>query len=292
MKKNLLFYTIMTVAIATTSCTNGLLTDLPSAEDPIKIVASISSQTRAPQLTNDGKGSFSKGDKMTLFLSEKDGNKQSVDFEYGTGILTWGSLGLSGSGEQITLAACYPQQKTIQDGTFEFSPLTASEKDLLLAPAQNVTAGTTNTVFLTFNHAMHRLDLTFTPGNSYTSEDLKDLTIALNAKTTCVVDGVQGKIKEVKDSKGEYTANDTQTTFYLVPQNTSDITLSISIGNNNKSLTLDKLLEQLDSHQNTLEGGKRSSLTLKVSREGITIEGGSINAWGNQVTADGEVVIG
>ena len=143
------------------------------------------------------------------------------------------------------------------------------------------------------------MDLTFTAGNSYTDEDLKELSVALNAKTTCVVDGVQGKITQVKEATGEYTANDTQASckrhpsfFYLVPQKTSDVTLTIAIGSDQKSLTLDKLLEQLESPQSVLEGGKRCRLTLKVSREGITVEGGSITAWGDQVTADGEVVIG
>ena len=101
-----------------------------------------------------------------------------------------------------------------------------------------------------------------------------------------------GKITQVKDATGEYTANDTQASFYLVPQNTSDVTLTIAIGSDQKSLTLNKLLEQLESPQSVLEGGKRCRLTLKVSREGITVEGGSITAWGDQVTADGEVVIG
>lgn len=289
MKKKV-FYVTMAAIFAATSCTNELPNEQPT--DVINIVASISSQTRAPQLTNDGSGSFSQGDKMSLFLKETDGECHTVDFEYGSGILTWSSLGLSGSNAQISLAACYPQQKDIQDGTFEFNPLTASEKDLLLAPAQSVTAGTSETVHLTFNHALHRLDLTFTAGNSYTDEDLKGLSVALNARTTCVVDGVQGKITQVKEATGEYTANDTQASFYLVPQNTSDVTLTIAIGSDQKSLTLDKLLEQLESPQSVLEGGKRCRLTLKVSREGITVEGGSITAWGDQVTADGEVVIG
>ena len=136
MKKKV-FYVTMAAIFAATSCTNELPNEQPT--DVINIVASISSQTRAPQLTNDGSGSFSQGDKMSLFLKETDGESHTVDFEYGSGILTWGSLGLSGSNAQISLAACYPQQKDIQDGTFEFNPLTASEKDLLLAPAQSVT---------------------------------------------------------------------------------------------------------------------------------------------------------
>ena len=120
MKKKV-FYVTMAAIFAATSCTNELPNEQPA--DVINIVASISSQTRAPQLTNDGSGSFSQGDKMSLFLKETDGESHTVDFEYGSGILTWGSLGLSGSNAQISLAACYPQQKDIQDGTFEFNPL-------------------------------------------------------------------------------------------------------------------------------------------------------------------------
>lgn len=266
--------------------------DLPTADDTINIMASIVSQIRTPQLTTDGSGSFLQGDKMTLFFSEKDINNMSVNYEYGSGILTWSSLGLSESKSQITLAACYPQQNNVQNGIFEFNSLTALEKDLLLAPARSVTAGTAETIYLDFNHALHRLDLSFSPGNSYTNEDIASLSVTLNAKTTCIVDGIQGKIKEIKNETGEYTKTGTKASFYLIPQNTSNVVLNVSIGNDKKTLTLDKLLEQLDSPQTELDGGKRCILNLKVSREGITVEGGSINAWEDQVVADGEIVLG
>lgn len=86
MKKKV-FYVTMAAIFAATSCTNELPNEQPT--DVINIVASISSQTRAPQLTNDGSGSFSQGDKMSLFLKETDGESHTVDFEYGSGILTW-----------------------------------------------------------------------------------------------------------------------------------------------------------------------------------------------------------
>lgn len=291
MKKNL-FYALMAVTLTTASCTKDASDNLLAENNTIKIVADIASQTRAPQLTADGSGTFSEGDKMSLFVAEDDMNTISVDYEYGSGILTWGSLGLSGNNAQVTLAACYPQQKEISNGVFEFNTLIAQDKDLLIAPAQSVMAGTAETVFLKFNHALHRLDLTFTSGSNYTEEELKGLSLNLTAKTTCVVDGTQGKIKEVKDETGEYTSVDMETSFYLVPQPTAGVVLNISVGSDKKSITLDKLLEQLGSPQTDLEGGKRCKLTLKVSKEGITVEGGSINGWGDQVTADGEVVIG
>ena len=53
-----------------------------------------------------------------------------------------------------------------------------------------------------------------------------------------------------------------------------------------------EMLNQLGNPQNELQSGKRISLDLKVNRSGITVEGGSIGGWENQVTVDGDVVIG
>ena len=208
---------------------------------------------------------------MSLFIADEDENRTSVNYEYGSGILTWGSLGLEGSSAKVALAACYPSQAVTRSGTFEFNPLTASEA---------------------VNHALHRLDLNFTPGNSYTDEDMKSFSIRLQAKTTCVVDMMQGKIVGVKEDTGEYVSKETAASFYLVPQATTGIVMNITVGENTKSLTLSELLDQLSASQSDLSSGKFSKLTLKVSQQGITVEGGSINAWDNQVTADGEVVIG
>lgn len=80
--------------------------------------------------------------------------------------------------------------------------------------------------------------------------------------------------------------------FYLVPQATDVISLTIGIQNESKKIALDNLFQQLGSQQTELQGGKRCSLTLKVGREGITIEGATIGAWGDQVTANDEIVIG
>lgn len=291
MKKNY-FYMLLAVSLMTTSCRNSVPEAPAAPDDAIKIVASIASRTCAPQYTDDGSGNFSQGDRMSLFIADEDENRTSVNYEYGSGILTWGSLGLEGSSAKVALAACYPSQAVTRSGTFEFNPLTASEADLLLASAQTVTAGTSEAVNLVFNHALHRLDLNFTPGNSYTDEDMKSFSIRLQAKTTCVVDMMQGKIVGVKEDTGEYVSKETAASFYLVPQATTGIVMNITVGENTKSLTLSELLDQLSASQSDLSSGKFSKLTLKVSQQGITVEGGSINAWDNQVTADGEVVIG
>ena len=80
--------------------------------------------------------------------------------------------------------------------------------------------------------------------------------------------------------------------FYLVPQATDGISFTLTLGGETKHFTLDALFKQSGNPQAALERGKPCTLTLKVGRDGITVSAGSIGAWEDQATADGEVVIG
>ncbi|WP_072545205.1 fimbrillin family protein [Mediterranea massiliensis] len=290
MRKNYL-YVLLAASLTATSCSNELPENVPASDGVIHIEANVSPQTRSPQLDSDGSGTFAKGDALSIFVAG-NGTTVTANYAYASDLLTWSQLGLPEDVKQVTFAACYPQPTTVKDGTFEFNTLTAPEKDLLLAPAQPVSVGTAETVRLTFGHALHNLNLNFVPGNGYTDSDIRSLTLACQAKTTCVVDAAQGTIQKVNEETGDYQATGNTASFYLVPQATDAISLTIGIQNESKKITLDNLLQQLGSQQTELQGGKRCSLTLKVGREGITIEGATIGAWGDQVTADGEVVIG
>lgn len=290
MKKNYL-YVLLAASLTAASCSNELPENVPASDGVIHIEANVSPQTRSPQLDSNGSGTFAKGDGLSIFVA-RNGTTVTANYAYASDLLTWSQLGFPEDVKQVTFAACYPQPTTVKDGTFEFNTLTAPEKDLLLAPAQPVSVGTAETVRLTFGHALHNLNLNFVPGNGYTDSDIRSLTLACQAKTTCVVDAAQGTIQKVNEETGDYQATGNTASFYLVPQATDAISLTIGIQNESKKITLDNLLQQLGSQQTELQGGKRCSLTLKVGREGITIEGATIGAWGDQVTADGEVVIG
>lgn len=285
-KKHLLV--CLAVAIGMVSCNN----ELQENNSFISIEATIAPQSRTPQLGTDGSGSFSEGDHMSLFVSNSDNASVMLDYEYGSGFITWNSIGFEENIPSVMVAACYPKQNNIQNGEFDFNVLTASNQDLLLAPQQTVKVGTSETVYMTFSHAMHKLDLSFTIGNGYTDKDISSLSLAVDAKTTCVVDGVKGKIKEVKNEIGQYHSTGATASFYLVPQLTSGIVLNINIDGDSKSISLNELLSQLGKPQEEIVGGKCTSLNLKINRNGISVEGGSIGGWENQVTADGEVVIG
>lgn len=290
MRKNYL-YVLLAASLTATSCSNELPENVPTSDGVIHIEANVSPQTRSPQLDSNGSGTFAKGDALSIFVAG-NGTTVTANYAYASDLLTWSQLGLPEDVKQVTFAACYPQPTTVKDGTFEFNTLTAPEKDLLLAPAQPVSVGTAETVRLTFGHALHNLNLNFVPGNGYTDSDIRSLTLACQAKTTCVVDAAQGTILKVNEETGDYQATGNTASFYLAPQATDAISLTIGIQNESKKITLDNLLQQLGSQQTELQGGKRCSLTLKVGREGITIEGATIGAWGDQVTADGEIVIG
>lgn len=314
MKKSVL-YAFITAMLTVVSCTNDIPAnvtgdtsgntsedtsegtsgsgsgDLSGNSGKISIVASVASQTRTPQLGSDGSGSFEKGDKMTLCIT---GGAAPVvtDYAYEMDFLQWPDFGLSEDVSQVTFSACYPTQKVEQDGTFEFNSFKSSYDDLLLAAAQPVEVGTSEAVSLTFRHALHRLNLEIQPGKGYTEDDLSQLSCIFSAKTTCVVDAVKGSVKEVKDEQGSLTVTAAKASFYLVPQATDGISFTLTLGGETKHFTLDALFKQSGNPQAALESGKSCTLTLKVGRDGITVSGGSIGAWEDQATADGEVVIG
>lgn len=314
MKKSVL-YAFITAMLTAVSCTNDIPAnvtgdtsentsedtsegtsgsgsgDLSGNSGKISIAASVASQTRTPQLGSDGSGSFEKGDKMTLCIT---GGAAPVvtDYAYEVDFLQWPDFGLSEDVSQVTFSACYPTQKVEQDGTFEFNSFNSSYDDLLLAAAQPVEVGTSEAVSLTFRHALHRLNLEIQPGKGYTEDDLSQLSCIFSAKTTCVVDAVKGSVKEVKDEQGSLTVTGAKASFYLVPQATDGISFTLTLGGETKHFTLDALFKQSGNPQVALESGKSCTLTLKVGRDGITVSGGSIGAWEDQATADGEVVIG
>lgn len=314
MKKSVL-YAFITAMLTAVSCTNDIPAnvtgdtsentsedtsegtsgsgsgDLSGNSGKISIVASVASQTRTPQLGSDGSGSFEKGDKMTLCIT---GGAAPVvtDYAYEVDFLQWPDFGLSEDVSQVTFSACYPTQKVEQDGTFEFNSFNSSYDDLLLAAAQPVEVGTSEAVSLTFRHALHRLNWEIQPGKGYAEDDLSQLSCIFSAKTTCVVDAVKGSVKEVKDEQGSLTVTGAKASFYLVPQATDGISFTLTLGGETKHFTLDALFKQSGNPQTALESGKSCTLTLKVGRDGITVSGGSIGAWEDQATADGEVVIG
>lgn len=288
--KRVFLYVWIAVGIMAVSCSKD--TSDNKSDGIIRIVANVAAQVRSPQLDEDGSGNFADGDMLSVFVTGSSLKPISASYEYGSDAFTWSSLRLPGEISNVTFSACYPQQKLDSDGMFEFNSFTAQYKDLLLAPAQSVKVGIDNTIYMSFRHALHCVKLTFVPGDGYTEDDLKALSLTCHAKTTCVIDAAKGAIKEVRDAADDCTLTGSAVSLYLVPQETSGVKCTIHLANESREFTLGELLEQLEKPQNQLESGKESVLTLKIGRKSITVESGAIGSWEDQVTADGEVVIG
>ena len=107
-----------------------------------------------------------------------------------------------------------------------------------------------------------------------------------------MVDAASGSIKSTKSEVASFEKEGTTASFYLVPQPTADVTLSVKINQLTKEYSLNTLLEELKMPQETLLGGKKLTLILKLCKDKITVENGTIGSWGDQATIDGEVVIG
>lgn len=290
MRKNY-FYLLFLASFLTVSCKK----DSPSGSslgNVINIEAGITGLSRVPQLDDDGSGTFSKGDVMTLFVQNGVKNVISRDYSYSVDKITWEGLGLTADLSAVTFSACYPKQTIDNDGMFEFNSLSSGDGDLLVAPAQEVKIGTLQPVRLAFVHMLHRLDFVFSPGDGYSVENINALSLSLDAKHTCVVNAAKGKLESVKNETGTYNAGGAHASFYLPPQSTSGVSIRINVAGETEETTLSDLLIKLGNKLDTIESGKCCTIKLKIGSDGITVEGGSIGAWEDQVSADGEIVIG
>lgn len=290
MKKNCFNLLLITSAFCVSCNKNENPHALP--DSLINIEAGISGFSRVPQYNDDGSGIFSNGDEMTLFIQNGVEKVISRDYSYAVDKITWESLGLTADLSAVTFSACYPKQIIDNDGMFEFNSLSSGSVDLLVAPAQEVKIGTSEPVRLAFVHMLHRLDFAFSPGSGYSAEDVNALSLSLDAKNICLVNAAKGEIESVKNVKATYNASGAHASFYLPPQSVSDVSLRINIAGETENITLNDLLIKLGCQLDTIESGKCCTIKLKIGSDGITLEGGSIGAWEEQVAADGEIVIG
>ena len=206
---------------------SGCSKENPVPEPTFEIRANIASVTKAPQLNEDGSGNFVSGDSFTV-LSHHAISQTTSTFEYqvGTTQMYWRNLQLPSYEGSVDFYACYPKQ-TLSEGSFDFDLEQAENPDLLLATISAVKIGT-ESVAMTFQHAMHRLVIHFTTDDSYVSAD--DIHTTCTAKSTCRVNLREGSIDNSASQKASFTAQGQTATFVLVPQSCADVTLTIQAG--------------------------------------------------------------
>lgn len=288
MKKNC----ILALALASVLAVSCKKSDEPviTGNDKINITTNVAAQSKSPELDADGKGNFVNGDIFNIVVSGENVTTKGIDFTVGTTSLTWSGLSLSNDVKEVYFSAYYPKHDLSNDGTFEFNIADAEYKDLLLSESQKVAVGSEAPVNLTFKHATHKLNIVYT-SDFYTADELAAIQTVCNAKNKCVVNATSGTIKEVLNDNSDFSADGASVSFLLIPQATEGVELNIKIGQLSKSYNLKDLLTQIGNPQEELIGGKKIDISLKVSKDMITVENATIGAWEDQTTASGEVVI-
>lgn len=255
-------------------------TPTPPEERRITFTTEIAA-TRAPQLEEDGSGSFTPGDTFTLYAHDDAQGAATFDYSIGATALYWRDLAFAAEGGKVHFEACYPKHE-LSDGGFDFTVTQDAAGDLLWASAPDVEVGSEQPVALTFRHAMHRLVV------KYTVEDpsVEASTIETNctAYTSCRVD-LAGQRLIQTGTKGSVSATGEQVQFLVLPQLTDEVTLEIRAGETSKSWKL----SETDFAYPELEGGKQVTVHLKIKAGEITLSGLTIEGWGDQGTIEDEI---
>lgn len=266
-------------------------TPQPDSEKKITFRTSIESEAvvsekaaRSPQLTEGGSGNFAEGDIFLLQASAPSGQTTTVEYRVGSSELYWKDILRGPEDQSIDFAACYPIQD-LQNGKFSFDLETADNRDLLWAHSKKVPLMTDSPVNLTFKHVMHRLVINY----EVVSEGLSDNSIqtVCTAKSTCEIDLASGTLDISASRKADFTEIGNKAVFLIVPQQTSDVSLRITLGQNVQEFSLDDLFSE---HKN-LEGSMQMNVNLKVKNGTVSLSGSSIAGWGNQGTVEGEIIM-
>lgn len=289
MKKAYCILALATV-FATLGCQKNEGENNPSGDNnKINIVTSIgkdavSHEVRRPQLDNDGSGNFANGDMITIHALSESGRKTTLRYGIGVSSLYWTDIDLSESDSKVHFSACYPEQNLV-NGKFTFNLETTSDKNLLWAHKQNITAQTDESVEMLFNHVMHRIIINYTTQSN--KIDLTQTQTVCTAKSTCNVDLLEKSLDNSSSQKASFTENGKNIEFIVVPQKVSDVSLHVSVGHIDTTFSLDELVTNFTD----LNSGMQLTLNLVVKDGSIALENSTISQWGNQGTIEGEIIM-
>ena len=267
-------------ALALAACDKDDNAGTMPADGRIEIVTGVEALTRAPQLDDTGAGNFRTGDTFMLTVSS-NGKSVQKDYTVGSTTLYWQDLGVEG--DKVTFAGCYPNHEGTDDAAFEFDARRALDADLLLAPAVEVPKGA-KSVAMPFRHAMHKLAVKYVADDAYATGALSGISTTLHAHTVCTVDLTKGAVAESSAKNGENVS------WLVVPQNKDGVKLTVTLDGQSREFTLPERTTE-GQPLTTLDGGKTLSITLRVSKNGIILEGTTIGKWEEQGTIDDEIEI-
>ena len=258
------------------------------------VISQTEPATRAPQLDENGAGTFTQGDKNTLlFLTNANKVVKSFEYTYGNSYM-WSDLGLPEDMTSGKVTAWYPAVTAANPQAFEWDITTAANPDLLVASAAAIQVDQENPVQLTFKHKMHKLHVEVVSGDaSITESDLNNATITCRnyfpKVSMNLIEATSGAVSgELQTSTVMAQKSD-----FIVPAQAAG-TIEVEINVKNKS-SIFKIAETEINGQlvKALESGKSLSLIITVTKSEMKLTiGTAIEGWENQGEKNDNIIIG
>ena len=226
---------------------------------------------RTPLLDDNGAGSFSTGDRLSLFITG-NGSTTSQTYTHGN-THYWEDLELPAGANTLTVTGCYPQITATAFTDFTWNIQEQTEKDFLVAPAITVAKGNEDIIVLPFRHVLHKLSVVLqADGTTIQQEDIASAEIVIK------------QIYSATSVRGD------KADFLIPAQPTTGITLSVKSGTQENSFNLSDYT--IDGQNITrLEDGQSLCINLLATRDGFALSGISIGAWESQGSIDDTILI-
>lgn len=292
MKKTVIALSIVCVC-GFTSCSND--EEVDNSYKEVKIITSVSGTTKAAIDPVTGGGNLENGDKILLLADKLPHTISFSDYTIGSSKLHWDNL-ISGDysgtqwSEDFLLAlgeppydfiAYYPNVTFWQIAIDGFNAATATNPDLLGAKIAGVAKG--GTVYLTFNHLMHKLVVSLS-SNDYTESELSSATVGLkNLFSTASVNYTDATINYASASGTDAYPHKqgASTSFIVAPQNLPVVgTDLIEITLNGKTFTY-----KIPTGLTILESGKMLTFNLNLKKgSGVVEDTGSDYSQGGGIS--------
>ena len=272
------------------SCTENMEHEIPEMSDKTISINTNIISSRAPILDENGSGNFTDGDKIYLTAEGNTSGKWfSREFAVGVDKLSWDDIQMDDDTEAV-FSAFYPVPENANQGKFDFNASTSEFSDILMAKQIEANVDEKTTLNLSFVHVMHKLEIKYVSKNGdYSEENLNNITTSCTALTTCEVDMKKSTVNTSQSSSGTYNTKAGKTVdFIIVPQNTDEVSLTINLGNGK---TVNKQLNEICQNSQTLESGKKLTITFDISINGVEIIASQINGWDSQGTFEDEIIV-
>ena len=293
MKRNLLLLVSIMTLVFSSCQKEEYQTDAGIEKEDVTLLTSISPRTEVMTRAafgheGDGKGSFSNGDQISLYITPEGGNtlRQTATFDgtswtFDDKALSWGDI----KGRQVTFTAFYPAIDTPTDGEYVLKCETNQEFSNMLERSDKVLLSSTTVspgqpVRLNFHHAMHYLEVNLSSVSPHVSEnDIKLTEIRVNAFAEVGIDPATGRITGTKGDRKDIrlrSQNSSKFRAVLCPQpiledwqTRSWLTMKIQSSQYSYKAPL---TFNNGAEFNSLESGKKFTLNLQIGKKDVVIE--------------------